>query len=98
MRWCCGRPCRPWRGVSRSPRTLADRYLRYAARRGYVRRLPRDIWQPERAEQAIHAALGEPGYHVAPLAYARNELDEMLAASAADAASEPRRASTGTDI
>ena len=47
---------------------------------------------------AIHAALGEPGYHVAPLAYARNELDEMLAASAADAAGKPRRTSTDTDI
>lgn len=42
--------------------------------------------------RAILAALGEPGYRVAPLAYARNELAEMLAA---DATSELPRTSPG---
>jgi hypothetical protein len=36
--------------------------------------------------------LGEPGYRVAPLAYARNELAEMLAG---EAASKPRRTGMG---
>ena len=62
------------------------------ARRGYVRWLRPDLWQPEHAEHAIHAVLGEPGYRVAPLAYARNELAEMRAG---DAASEPRRTGMG---
>lgn len=55
--------------------------------------LPAASWRLAHVERTIYAALGKPGYQVVPLAYACNELDEMLAV---DAASEPRR--TSTDI
>lgn len=59
---------------------------------GYVRWLSPDLWRPQRAEQTLHAALGEPGFHVATLTYGHSELDERLAVVAA---SEPPRTSLG---
>jgi hypothetical protein len=63
----------------RSARRLTARYLAYATRRGAVRRLGRDLWVPTPGSLTIKVRPGDVGYRQYPLAYAWNELQEMLA-------------------
>lgn len=56
------------------------RYLRFAARRGLVRHTMRGVWAPVVGDLDLAPASGEVGYDRWPLAYAWNELQDMLAA------------------
>ncbi|HEX8036662.1 MAG TPA: hypothetical protein VF510_22580 [Ktedonobacterales bacterium] len=53
-------------------------YVRYLARRKLLRRIPRNRWQLSTPLRPIQIPPGEVGYKHEPLAYAWNELQEML--------------------
>jgi hypothetical protein len=76
---------------SGTARRAVARYLRYAARHQIVRRAGagagRDAWVALPAALEVRVRSGETGYTRFPLAYAYNELREMLAGEAADVAS-----------
>jgi hypothetical protein len=63
-------------------RRLASRYMAFVARRGFVRRAGRDAWMPLPLDLTLQVAPNDVGYPAAPVAYAWNELSEMLSASA----------------
>jgi hypothetical protein len=63
-------------------RRLAARYLAYARRRGLVRRAKQRLWSPVPVNTTVTVRLGEVGYIGQPLAYAWNELQEMLSVDA----------------
>ncbi|MFI5273420.1 MAG: hypothetical protein ACHQ4H_10360 [Ktedonobacterales bacterium] len=62
-------------GVRRRTRA----YLTYAARHGYVRAVDGGQWEVLPAPPMPRVALGAAGYRIAPLPYALNELEELLA-------------------
>ncbi len=68
----------------RKVRRLARSYLKYAVRRRLVRRAGRRTWRATPGSLTIQVARGEAGYRQAPLAYAWNELQEMLSVSSAE--------------
>ena len=80
-------------------RRLVARFLRVAARRGYVRRAATGAWQALPAALEGMGALesliqpGETGYTRNPVAYACNELREMLGEAALEGVSARERAS-----
>ena len=67
----------------RQARRLAARYVRYAARVGAVRRTARARWEATAGDLELAPARGEIGYDRWPLAYAWNELQDMLAFASA---------------
>jgi len=64
----------------RTARKLAAAFLKYAVRHKLVQRIGRRTWIPTIGELVIQVRPGEVGYRQAPLAYAWNELQEMLGA------------------
>ncbi|MBX5450235.1 hypothetical protein [Thermogemmatispora sp.] len=72
---------------ARSVRRLARYYLKYAARRRLVRRTGRRTWKATIGSLTIQVGRGEPGYRQAPLAYAWNELQDLLSVGIAGSAS-----------
>ncbi len=63
-----------------SARRLAAGYLAFAARRDLVRRVGRDKWTALPFDPIVQALPGDAGFVNTPLAYAWNELQEMLSA------------------
>jgi hypothetical protein len=63
----------------RAARRLAAAYLAFAARCGLVSRAGGDAWAAAPFDPTVPVRAGEPGHHRAPLAYAWNELQELLA-------------------
>ncbi|MFL5627455.1 MAG: hypothetical protein ACJ788_17905 [Ktedonobacteraceae bacterium] len=59
-------------------RRLAQRFLAYALRHKLVRSRDNSTWEPTVGNLAIQVNAGDTGYQLAPLAYAWNELREML--------------------
>ncbi|MBX5457005.1 MAG: hypothetical protein IRZ31_08895 [Thermogemmatispora sp.] len=72
---------------ARSVRRLARHYLKYAAHRQLVRRTGRRTWKATIGSLSIQVGRGEPGYRQAPLAYAWNELQDLLSVGLTSAAS-----------
>lgn len=70
---------------TRSARRAITRYLRFAARHGIVRRTEQGAWQALPINLELDVRPGETGYVRFPLAYACNELREMLDAAASAA-------------
>lgn len=64
---------------------LLIRYLRYAERQHLVRRTGRTSWIPTIGSLTIEVRPGEYGYRQNPLAYAWNELQELLRATTSSA-------------
>ncbi len=65
------------------PRLASERaasYLAYAESRGLVRRAGRGVWAPVPVDLTVNVAPMAVGYNQFPLAYAWNELQEMLEA------------------
>lgn len=62
-------------------KSLARRYLEFALRSGLVCRAGRHCWQSSIGSIEVQSAPGEVGYARMPLAYALNELREMLTVS-----------------
>ena len=60
-------------------RKRAQGFLEYATRHGLVRRSGNHTWVPTVTETVLQVRLKEVGYDQAPLMYAWNELQEMLA-------------------
>ena len=60
-------------------RKRAADFLKYAARHGLVYRSGKRTWVPTVTETVLQVRLKEVGYDQAPLMYAWNELQEMLA-------------------
>jgi hypothetical protein len=71
----------------RSARWVAAGYLAYVARRGLVQRAGQGRWIPTVGSLKVAVPVGEVGYRDLPLAYAWNELQQLLAQD--PAASEP---------
>ncbi len=63
---------------ARTARRLVTRYMRYAEREGLVRRKGRASWIAVAGSLTVEARPGEYGYEQNPLAYAWNELQELL--------------------
>ncbi len=59
-------------------RKLAQRFLAYALRHKLVRSQDHSTWEPTVGNLTIQVNAGDTGYQQAPLAYAWNELREML--------------------
>jgi hypothetical protein len=72
-----------------SARRLAAGYLAFAARRGLVRRLGRGKWLALPFDPTVPALPGDAGFVNAPLAYAWNELREMLSSVPESASYRP---------
>jgi hypothetical protein len=72
----------------RGARRRVRRYLAFAERTGAVARAPRGLWTALPFDPAVRVLPGDPGYRVAPLAYAWNELQEMLSVASAMPASQ----------
>lgn len=64
----------------RSAQKLARRFLDYALRHKLVRSRDHSTWEPTVGNLAMQVNAGDTGYQQAPLAYAWNELREMLSA------------------
>ena len=62
----------------RTVRKLVTGYLRYAERRSIIRKVGRNSWIPTIGSLTIEVRPGEYGYRQNPLAYAWNELQELL--------------------
>jgi len=62
----------------RTARKLVTGYLRYAQRQGLIRRNGRTSWIPTIGSLTVEVRPGEHGYEQNPLAYAWNELQELL--------------------
>jgi len=76
--------------LSRSAvKKLAEDFLHYALRYGCVHPLGRNMWAPKIGNLTIKVPPGDVGYRQAPLAYAWNELQDMLSVGALDAHSMP---------
>jgi hypothetical protein len=65
--------------VPEEARAIAGAFLAYAHRRKLVLRLGGKFWEARQPRPMPPIPRGEVGYEAAPLAYARNELEEMLA-------------------
>jgi 1-acyl-sn-glycerol-3-phosphate acyltransferase len=65
----------------RTARKLARRYVDYTLRHHIVRTTERNRWEPTIGDLVIQVRPGEVGYKQAPLAYAWNELQDMLSVS-----------------
>ncbi len=66
-------------------RKLARSYLQYAHRQDSVHTLDSHTWAPKISNLTIKVAPGDVGYRQAPLAYAWNELQEMLSVHSLEA-------------
>ncbi|HLX39189.1 MAG TPA: hypothetical protein VKR42_01595, partial [Ktedonobacteraceae bacterium] len=75
---------------SHTARKLAMNYLQYAERQHLVKRTGRTSWIPTIGSLTIEVRPGEYGYRQNPLAYAWNELQELLSVTtlSADRAAE----------
>lgn len=73
-----GRPVDPDLLDARKAQRHAASYLAYAARHGLARRMKFGRWVPLPQDLTVHAGSGEVGYAQQPLAYAWNELLDML--------------------
>ncbi len=62
----------------RTARKLVIGYLRYVERQHFVKRVGRTSWIPTIGSLTIEVRPGEHGYEQNPLAYAWNELQELL--------------------
>ena len=62
----------------RSTQKLTRRFLDYALRHKLVRSRDHSTWEPTVGNLALQVNAGDTGYQQAPLAYAWNELREML--------------------
>ena len=62
----------------RSTQKLTRRFLDYALRHKLVRSRDHSTWEPTVGNLAMQVNAGDTGYQQAPLAYAWNELREML--------------------
>ena len=65
----------------RTARKLAMRYVYYTLHHHIARTIERNRWEPTIGDLVIQVRPGEVGYRQAPLAYAWNELQEMLSVS-----------------
>ncbi|HLY32771.1 MAG TPA: hypothetical protein VKQ36_17240, partial [Ktedonobacterales bacterium] len=65
-----------------SLRRVVGGYLRYAERHSILRRVGRDRWTLADTLPELAVPLGDVGYDQAPLAYALNELHELLSVGA----------------
>lgn len=65
----------------RTARKLVIGYIRYAKRQGLIRRSGSTSWIPTIGSLTIEVRPGEYGYKQNPLAYAWNELQELLSVS-----------------
>lgn len=70
---------------SRTARKLVTGYLRYAERRSIIRKAGRNSWIPTIGSLTIEVRPGEYGYRQNPLAYAWNELQELLSITTSSA-------------
>ncbi len=61
-----------------SARKLAASYMQYAERGKLVRRRARDLYEVASCDLAMEVRAGGTGYNEYPLAYAWNELQDML--------------------
>ena len=62
----------------RSTQKLTRRFLDYALRHKLVRSRDHSTWEPTVGNLAMQVNAGDTGYQQAPLAYAWNEVREML--------------------
>jgi hypothetical protein len=69
----------------RTARKLVTGYLRYVERHHFVKRVGRTSWIPTIGNLTIEVRPGEHGYEQNPLAYAWNELQELLSATTSSA-------------
>jgi 1-acyl-sn-glycerol-3-phosphate acyltransferase len=69
---------------TRTARRRAASFLKYALREKLVRRIGRSTWIAVPSSLSIQVRPGEAGYERYPLAYAWNELQEMLAITESD--------------
>lgn len=70
-------------------RKLARSYLQYAVRQDFVHSKDSHTWAPKISNLTIKVASGDVGYRQARLAYAWNELQEMLSVNSPNANSIP---------
>jgi hypothetical protein len=62
----------------RRARKRVKGFLAYAERHGLIQRIGPLTWEPVPGDSVIKVRIGETGYALAPLAYAWNELQDML--------------------
>jgi hypothetical protein len=62
----------------RQARKLAQAYLKFAERRGLVRRSSKSVWTALPLHETTGVRLGDVSYPQAPLTYAWNELQDLL--------------------
>lgn len=67
---------------SRASRRLIARFLRYCERHGLVQRRHRDAWTATIGDMVMYVRPGEVGFRLYPLAYAWNELRDLLGEAA----------------
>ena len=66
----------------RQARKRVESFLAYAERHGLIQRIGPLLWEPVPGDTLIKVRPGETGYGPAPLAYAWNELQDMLSIDA----------------